>query len=94
MPPQPSDELIAHAELGEEARTFMEGDLYRCISGIAQQEIALAHEQLEAVDPENTIRIRELQNEIARHRKFEHWLSELVAKGSEALTAWRQQQDL
>lgn len=95
QPPQPSDnhELIAHAELGEEARKFVESDLYRCIVGIAEQEISLAHEKLEEVDAENTLRIRELQNEIARYRKFERWLNELVAKGSEALVAWKQRQE-
>lgn len=86
------DELIAEAELGQEARSFVEGNLGKCMVGIARQELEAARIGMDDVDPENTIRIRELQNEIWRAKKFEEWLAELVTKGDQALIIYKQQE--
>lgn len=85
-------ELLAHAEIGEAARDFLESDLGRCLLGIAQQEADSARIELETVDVENTIRIRELQNQCWRSRRFQEWLIELNNKGNEALEEYRREQ--
>lgn len=86
------DTLIAEAELGEEARKFKESDLYRCLIGIADQEVRLAQVALSKVDPTDVEAIRRLQNEVWRGEAFAQWIDELIARGTEALNQWRQEQ--
>lgn len=85
-------ELIAAAELGEEARKFLESDLCRCILGMAAQQIAAAQEALENVDPSDTKKIIALQNEAKLGRQFEDWLRELVSEGDNAIAVFRDTQ--
>ena len=87
------DELIATAELGEEARKFLDSDLGRCLVGMAQQEIAAAQDALEKVAPTDTEAITGLQNHAKVARWFEQWLYELVDKGNSALEVWRHEQE-
>ena len=89
-----TDELIASAELGEEAKKFLEGDLGRVLVGLAQQEIDLAHEALETADPVDTEAIRGLQNKIKVGRWFTEWLNQLVAEGEQAIHVYKQQQEI
>jgi hypothetical protein len=84
------DELIAEAEIGDEAKKFVESPLGKTLIGMAQQEVALAQEALEEVDPSDTEKIRALQNKAKVARNFESWLSELISKGENALNVWRQ----
>ena len=88
-----NDELIAEAELGEEARRFLESDLGKCLLGMAQQEIALAQEALERVDPSKTEEVRKLQNQAQLGRQFEKWLAELVDRGDAAIKVFKQQNE-
>lgn len=88
-----SDELIADAELGDEAKRFLESDLGRCLVGMAQQEVMAAQEALETVDPNQAEEIRALQNKAKLGRQFDEWLHELVDQGNAALEAFRQQRD-
>ena len=88
-----NDELIAAAELGEEARNFLESDLGKCLLGMAQQEVALAQEALERVDPADTEAVRKLQNQAMLGRQFEQWLLELLDKGESALEVFKQQNE-
>ena len=88
-----NDELIAEAELGEEARHFLESDLGKCLLGMAQQEIALAQEALERVDPANAEAVRKLQNQAQLGRQFEKWLLELVDRGDTAIKVFKQQNE-
>lgn len=83
------DELIAHAELGEEARNFIESELGKTILGMAQQEIDAALQSLALVDPTNTEQIRKLQNQAALGRMFAAWLGELINKGANALEVFK-----
>ena len=83
------DELIAEAELGEEARSFLESDLGKCILGMAKQEVALAQEALETVSPLDSESIMELQQRAKLYRNFEQWLNELLDKGQTALEVFR-----
>lgn len=86
-----SDELIAEAEIGDAARKFVESELGKTLLGMAQQEIALAQEALETVDPTNIEKVRALQNQAKVGRNFEQWLAELISKGENALILWRQE---
>ena len=84
-----NDELIAEAELGEEARKFLESDLCQCMLGIANQEAQLALEELGEADPEDDKKIRELQNKVKLANSFQQWLDELIDKGQSALEVWK-----
>jgi hypothetical protein len=88
-----SDELIAQALIGDEAKKFVESDLGKCLLGMALQEVQAAQEALETVDPANEKAIRDLQNQAWLGRRFEGWLQELITEGENALATWRQGQD-
>ena len=87
------DELIATAEIGDEARKFVESDLGKTLLGMAQQEIDAAREALEDIDPSDTKAITALQNKAKTAGNFKAWLTELITNGEQALTIWRQKQD-
>lgn len=86
-----SDELIAEAELGDQAKAFLESDLGRCLIGLAQQEVWSAHEALESISPTDIEGIRSLQSQAKMGRMFEQWLIELIDKGESALEVLREQ---
>lgn len=86
------DELIAEAEIGEDARKFVESDLGKILLGMAQQQVAAAQEELETVDPSDTKKVVTLQNQAKNGRNFEAWLAELISKGEQALIVWREKQ--
>lgn len=86
------NELIAEAEIGDEARRFVESDLGKTLLGMADQEIKAAQADLETVDPSDTEKIRALQNKAAVARHFEEWLVELIDRGSNALEVWKNEQ--
>lgn len=88
----PLDELIAEAEIGEQAKAFLESDLGKVLLGMAQQEVQMAQEGLETVDPMNLIAIRELQNKAWLGRRFEEWLGYLITRGEQAKTIFKQQE--
>jgi hypothetical protein len=81
--------LIAHAELGEEARKFIESDLGKAVLGMAQQEIDAALQDLASVDPADTKKITKLQNQAALGRMFASWLGELINKGANAMEVYK-----
>ena len=85
--------MIAEAELGEEAKNFLEGNLGKFLRGVAVQEIRLAQENLGDVDPENTIAIKQFQNNAFRWKQFIELLEGLVAKGDQAILIYRQQSE-
>lgn len=86
------DDLIASAELGEQARKFMESELGRVMLGMAEQEVRAAQIDLGAVDPEDKKKIVELQNKIWRGEHFGEWLTWLVHEGEQAMQVFKQQQ--
>lgn len=87
-----NEELIADAELGDEAKRFVESDLGKCILGMAQQEIMAAQEELETVDPDDSKAIQAIQNKAKLGRMFNQWLYELIDKGNAAMEVFTQQQ--
>lgn len=86
------DELIAQAELGDEAKKFLESDLGKVMLGLAEQEAELAREELETVNPNDVAAVTKLQNQAKVARWFSRWLKELLADGEAALSAFKQQQ--
>ena len=56
------DILIAEAEIGEEARRFLESDIGRLVIGKAQQEVDDALFSLKTIDHTNAAEIQKLQN--------------------------------
>lgn len=87
------DELIAAAELGDEARKFLESDLGRCLIGMARQEVQMAQEKLIDVDPGDMRAVRTLQNQARVGRWFEEWINELLSRGENSLSVFKQQQE-
>ena len=87
-----NDELIAEAELGNQAAIFLESELGRCLVGMAQQEADRALMDLRVVDPENVKAVRDLQSKIWRAESFGSWLTELVSRGNAAMTIFKDQQ--
>lgn len=85
------DQLIAEAEIGEEARKFVESDLGKTIIGMAQQDARAAEEALGDVDPTDIKAIVSLQNKIKLCRLFEQWLAELISRGNDAINVYTQQ---
>lgn len=84
------DELIAEAELGKAAEEFLASDLGRVLIGMADQEVALAQEELEGAPATDSVKIREIQNRAWRARQFKQWLAELVDKGKQAIEIFKQ----
>ena len=90
---QPIDELVAAAELGEEARLFLESDLGQCVLGLANQQVMAAQLDLETVSPLETEKIRQLQNQARLGRQFEQWLRELLHDGENAMEIFKSTKD-
>lgn len=88
-----NDELIASAELGEQARNFLDGELGKVLVGLAEQEKILAQEALAMVDPEKPDDIRKLQNRVQVSVWFTQWLNQLVTDGEQAIQVFKQQRD-
>ena len=88
-----TDQLIAEAEMGEQARKFLESELYQVMNGFAEQEVRLALELLETVDPTDTKEITNLQNNIKVGKWFTKWLEELVYRGDQAISVFNQQRE-
>jgi len=82
--------LIAEAEIGDDARKFFESDLGKTLLGMADQDVRMAQEGLEDVEPTDTKKITSLQNQAKNARNFRKWLEELIDKGNAALEIWRQ----
>lgn len=87
----PLQELLASAEIGNEARAFLESDLCKTIIGLADQETDSKLEDLANVDPSDVKAIAKLQMQVRFADFFREWLADLVTDADNALEAWRQQ---
>lgn len=83
------DDLIREAEIGDEARKFIESDLGKAMLDLADEQLKSAQESLETVDPTATEKVRDLQNKAQIARNFGEYLATLVNKGENALIIWR-----
>lgn len=93
MPASQIDGLIAAAELGDEARKFMESDVGKFLIGVADQERRKAEEELGETSPENKEAIIKLQRVIWNAKHFRGWIEELIHNGNQALIIYKQQRD-
>ena len=91
MPHSELDVLIAEAEVGEEAKRFMDSDLGKAVMGIAAQNVELARIALGEVDPEDKKLIQTLQNEIKQGTRFRQYVIDLFQSGEQALAVYKQQ---
>lgn len=81
--------LVASAEIGEEARAFLQSDLYKTIIGLANQETDARIEDLMNADPSDEKTIAKLQMQAKFADFFVEWLNELVSDADNALEIWR-----
>ena len=84
--------LVAEADLGVQAKEFLDSDLGQHFVGSAQQEIAEAQIALAKVAPWRRRRIQELQNRIWRANFLLGWLRELLLSGRAAESALEEQE--
>lgn len=75
---QQRNELIA---IGEEVKIFLSSPLGETITERAKLEVERAKDALSTVDPEDSRKIRELQNIIARFTSFDQWLVDIFDVG-------------
>ena len=87
------DELIAEAELGDEAKRFLESDLGKALIGMARQQVQHAQISLGEIDPTDTKAIVALQNEIKLGLRFESWIRELLQNGNNAMHIYLQERN-
>jgi len=85
-----TEDLIRQAEIGDEARKFIESELGKALLDRADQQLKSAQELLETVDPTKTEEIRALQNKAQIARNFGEWIVELIDRGDNALIQWSQ----
>ncbi len=83
--------LIAEAELGEDARAFVQSELGQTIIGLARQDSMDALRELAKVDPTDAAKVAELQRKAAFGERFEQYLAELVQRGNNALALFQQE---
>ena len=88
-----NDDLIDAAELGEEAKRFLESDLGKSLFARAQQETLSALEALGECDATDSKAIVLLQNRATLGRQFPEWIREIIHIGDEALHVWKQQNE-
>ncbi|MEN6440936.1 MAG: hypothetical protein ABFD97_20390 [Syntrophobacter sp.] len=79
------DSRIAVLELCDEAERFFATPIGRYIVGVSDQEVQAALDELKKVDPEDTKKIRELQNRIAVAEGAIVWMAETMANGRQVL---------
>ena len=84
------DQLIASAQLGEEAKKFLDSELGKVLVGLAAQEVQLARELFDDTDLDDKKRLTELKDKIRVGKWFTGWLIDLVQDGEEAVNAFKQ----
>ena len=89
-----NEELIEAAELGEEARKFIESDLGKAMIDLAAREVGIAQDKLLTVDASDQKAVRDLQNQAWLGNKFKEWLEEIIDRADGALAIFKQQQEI
>lgn len=82
-----NEDIQRHADaiLGEAAHEWWNSDLGKYIIGRSFQETERIRTELGSVDPEDSKKIRELQNAIKIAEKALIWMNEQIETGREAL---------
>ena len=77
-------ELIKQVALGLDAEAFLNTSLGKYLVTRAEEMIAGARDALETVAPEDTEKIRALQNQCTVGREVQYWLAEVITAGQAA----------
>ncbi len=85
--------LLAEADLGRQAKEFLQSDIGRYLLGCAQQEHQEAVEKLKRVGFWRYRRIADLQNQAWRAEQFMLWLRDLLIRGHTAEGALVERED-
>lgn len=85
-------DLISDALIGEEAEKFVTGQLGQKVIELARLEVDAAALDMRDADLKDDKKLRDIQNRIWRATQFESWLQEIIEKGREALTVYKQQE--
>jgi hypothetical protein len=85
-------DLISDALIGEEAEKFVTGQLGQKVIELARLEVDAAALDMRDADLKDDKKLRDIQNRIWRATQFESWLQEIINKGREALTVYKQQE--
>lgn len=81
----PDDKVLMEtAVLGKEVEDFLASDIGTYLVSHAQEQAALAYDQLKRVHPWRRRRIQELQNVIWRSEQFRDWLAQAYESGRSA----------
>lgn len=83
-----SDDLQAAAELGEDAKAFLESDLGKSMLAAAHADALEAMEHLGVTDPDDKKELVRWQIELKAARKFAEKLQHFILIGDEALSQW------
>jgi hypothetical protein len=88
-----TETLMAEAILGDDAEKFLKTDLGKYLIESAEQETTEALHILKTVDPNDKVKITELQNKIWRAESFKDWLVGLINAGSDARNILQSKQE-
>lgn len=88
------DELLALAQMGMDAETFLRTPLGRFLVDKARREEADAMEELVGCDPEDAKTNRELRNRIHVSRMVVSWLNDAVNIGHAAHDQLKEYEDM
>lgn len=78
-------ELLDRAQFGKQVELFWGSRVGEYLRARLHEVYTVAIQELKTVDPTDTKRIRELQNDIFKAESFEQWLSQAVTDGLKSL---------
>lgn len=78
-------ELLDRAQFGKQVELFWSSRVGEYLRTRLHEVYTAAIQELKTVDPTDTKRIRELQNDIFKAESFEQWLSQAVMDGLKSL---------
>ena len=78
-------ELLQRAEFGRQVELFWSSRIGEYLADRIRDVYTTAIEELKTVDPEDSKRIRILQNEVFKATSVEQWLSDVVLDGLKSL---------
>lgn len=87
-----SEELLASAELGDQALRFRDSELGKCILGMAEQDARDAAAKLARVNPTDASSISQFQVDYKVAERFEQYLMELITDGEQSIQIFKQQE--
>lgn len=82
-------ELLATMDVGDQAEKFIASELGQIMLDLAKQEADSALDELKQISPWNEKAIRDLQGRVWRAEAFKGWLQDLVVRGREAYSEFR-----